>query len=68
MKQKMSRIPECIYRKSWGGMLWLRLIMCFGNCHLWDNIERTKKGVFTIVKNKCIDCGCEEIMILINWK
>jgi len=60
-------MKECIYRKSWGGVWWLRLLMCFGNHHIWDNTEKIRQGIMTIEKNKCIDCGREEILILIQW-
>lgn len=55
-------MKECIYRTGFGGKL-IRLLCC----HVWQNQKIYTNAKITIEKNKCIDCGRTEILILVDW-
>jgi hypothetical protein len=57
--EEYKTLQECIYHQEFGGKRFC--------CHTWKNIHRVISGKLTIKKNKCIDCGKEENMILIDW-
>ncbi len=59
----IPNIKECIYSKRWGAKWWLR-ICC---SHVWKHLVTQKVDCLTIEKSICVECGREEILILINW-
>ena len=56
-------MKECIYLKRYGGKKFGHLFCC----HVWKNINKVCRFPIEIEKNECVDCGCVEIMILIDW-
>lgn len=65
---EVNAMKECIYQRRFGGGFFRRLFFCFGgSCHIWENERILVEGKFTIERNKCVDCGRGEILILIDW-
>lgn len=52
-------IKELIGDKAWGGKC--------GCCHIWKHLVTQEVGCLTIEKNICVDCGRNQILILIDW-
>jgi len=53
---------ECLHHKTWGGK-WFSFLCC----HTWSKVRDIKSFPLIIEKNRCIDCGKTEILILIDW-
>jgi len=56
-------IWECIYHRRYGGQF-IRFLCC----HVWkiNVLHKNKEDTLRVERNRCIDCGRNEILILVK--
>jgi hypothetical protein len=57
-------MKECILQRRFGGH-WFKRMFCV---HEWKTIEKFFVGNLDITKSECIDCGRNEILMLVEWQ